>query len=190
MAASAALRKTPRPSPIRSSPRAGRCGPCLKWWPGPPGNSASNPAIGSRLRFCAADLGGAGVANGFTIITRRPLLLQALMGFASAQPILLRPDVGRFYQRPPLFDLGLLVGKKRFRRLLRARRNVLAQLLDEPLAHGWVGHSLDDRRIELVDDGSRGGPGRPQRRPHRDVESRESGLVDRRQFGRGGKPSR
>src|SRR5215831_9109972 len=58
MAAFGGLRKTPRPSPKRSFLRAGRFGPCSKWWRAPPGNSALSPATGLPLRSFAADVSG------------------------------------------------------------------------------------------------------------------------------------
>src|SRR5215813_439250 len=58
MAASAALQKTPRRNPRKSSPLVDRFGPCSKWWPAPRGNSALRLATGSRLRPCATDVVG------------------------------------------------------------------------------------------------------------------------------------
>ena len=46
-------------------------------------------------------------------------------------------DVRSFEDRPPFFDLGLLLCGKRFRRLLLARRNVLA-LIGKSLPHNCV----------------------------------------------------
>ena len=58
---------------------------------------------------------------------------------------LFRLDPGCLDQRPPLLDLCFLVRAKRFRRLLLARRNILAEI-SEALAHGRVGKRLDNRR--------------------------------------------
>ena len=47
-------------------------------------------------------------------------------------------DVGRFDDRPPFFDLGFVIERKRLRRLLVWRWNLLA-LLSKSLPHYWVG---------------------------------------------------
>src|SRR5262249_16190955 len=49
--------------------------------------------------------------------------------------------------RPPFFDLGLLLRGKRFRRLLLARRNVEA-LIGKSLPHSCISQSILHRRIE------------------------------------------
>ena len=43
----------------------------------------------------------------------------------AACPDSLRLDVGRLDDRPPLLDLGLMIGAEGFRRLLLARENLL-----------------------------------------------------------------
>src|SRR5262249_23507894 len=47
-------------------------------------------------------------------------------------------DVGGFEDRPPVLDLGLVVGRERLRILILARRNFLAEI-GEPLAHAGIG---------------------------------------------------
>ena len=47
-------------------------------------------------------------------------------------------DVCGFEDRPPLLDLGLVVGRERLRILILARRNFLAEI-GEPLAHAGIG---------------------------------------------------
>src|SRR5215475_1819542 len=55
----------------------------------------------------------------------------------TASPDLFSLDVRGLKDRPPFFDLGLLLRGKPFGRLLLAQRNVLA-LISEPLPHGRV----------------------------------------------------
>src|SRR6266478_325645 len=59
-------------------------------------------------------------------------------------------DVRGFEDRPPFFDLGLLLRGKRFGRLLLARRNVVA-LIGKSLLHGCISQSILHRRIESCD---------------------------------------
>src|ERR1043166_5495846 len=92
-------------------------------------------------------------------------------------------DVGGLDYRPPFLDLGLVIGDERLRRLLLARRNLLAEV-GEPLAHARVRERRDHRGIEPGDDASRRALGHPERMPDRDVQSRRAGLVDRRNLGR------
>jgi hypothetical protein len=64
----------------------------------------------------------------------------------------LRPDVRGFHDRPPFFDLGLLNGAERFRRLLSEREDVLPQF-GKPLAYQRVGqrpHSCSRQRIIVI----------------------------------------
>jgi len=68
---------------------------------------------------------------------------------------LFRLDAGRLNDRPPLLDFRLLVGAKRLRRLLFARRNFKA-LGFEFLTDVWIVQRIHGRSIELVDDVPRG----------------------------------
>src|SRR5262244_2841639 len=54
------------------------------------------------------------------------------------EPDLFSLDVRGLEDRPPLLDLGLVVGRERLRILILARRNVLAEI-GEPLAHAGIG---------------------------------------------------
>ena len=53
-------------------------------------------------------------------------------------PDLFSLDVRGFEDRPPLLDLGAVVGRERLRILILARRNFLAEI-GEPLAHAGIG---------------------------------------------------
>src|SRR5215469_11800241 len=53
-------------------------------------------------------------------------------------PDLFALDVRGFEDRPPLLDLGLVVGRECLRILILARRNFLAEI-GEPLAHAGIG---------------------------------------------------
>src|SRR5262249_48329539 len=64
---------------------------------------------------------------------------------------LLRLDADRLHDRPPLFDLGFLIGAQRLRRLLLARWNFKA-LCCEFVTHVWVAQCVHGRAVELVDD--------------------------------------
>src|SRR5215510_14453408 len=61
-------------------------------------------------------------------------------------PALLRLDVGRPDDRPPLIDLRLVVGIERLRRLLFARRKLHADVSEAPL-RGGVGEGGRDRGV-------------------------------------------
>src|SRR6516225_329363 len=73
-------------------------------------------------------------------------------------------DAGRLNDRPPLLDFRLLVGAKRLRRLLFARRNFKA-LGFEFLTDVWIVQRIHGCSIELVDDVPRGIVRGKQRRP-------------------------
>jgi hypothetical protein len=60
-------------------------------------------------------------------------------------------DARRLDNRPPSLDLGPLNGAKCHRRLLFARRNLLAQI-GELDAHFWIGQGVRDGAIDLADD--------------------------------------
>src|SRR5260370_34724754 len=75
-----------------------------------------------------------------------------------------RGDVGRLDDRPPLLDLGLLVGGQRLGGLLVARRDFLAEI-GKLLPHFRIGQRLHDRGIEPGDDLFRGAFGGPDRVP-------------------------
>src|ERR1017187_2248771 len=77
----------------------------------------------------------------FALIGVWPLVLFAL-------------DVGGLDDRPPFFNLGLLERSERFRRLLLARRNLLAEI-GKAFADGRVGKSHLHGRSELCNDGLR-----------------------------------
>src|SRR6266542_3554843 len=57
---------------------------------------------------------------------RRGSFIMLLPSNAKREPDLFSLDVRGLEDRPPFFDLGLLLRGKRFRRLLLARQNVLA----------------------------------------------------------------
>src|SRR5665213_2576174 len=60
-------------------------------------------------------------------------------------------DMGRFDQRPPLFDLRFLIGAERFRRLLLDRRDFLAEI-EKPLPRRRIGERRAHRSGEFGDD--------------------------------------
>src|SRR5262245_66490922 len=76
--------------------------------------------------------------------------------------------------RPPLVDLGLVEGGERLRRLLRARKDVLAEI-GEALAHGGLVQRLDDDRVEPCHDLLWRALGRPAGLPERKGEARAAG---------------
>jgi hypothetical protein len=59
-------------------------------------------------------------------------------GTQRAEADLFALDVRGFEDRPPLLDLGPVVGRERLRILILARRNLLAEI-GEPLAHAGIG---------------------------------------------------
>jgi hypothetical protein len=65
------------------------------------------------------------------------------------QPASFRFDAGRLDDRPPLLDFSLVIGAERLRRLLVARRNLLAQIGESP-AHVRIGYGLDDAALSLA----------------------------------------
>src|SRR5215472_9260972 len=83
-------------------------------------------------------------------------------------PALLRLDVGRPDDRPPLIDLRLVVGIERLRRLLFARRKLHADVPEAPL-RGGVGEGGRDRGVESGDDRLGRALGRPHPVPERKV---------------------
>ena len=82
------------------------------------------------------------------------------------------PDAGRFDDRPPFLDLGLLKRGKPFRRLLLARCDVEAELR-EARAHRRIGERRDRRGVKLGDDVRRRALGRVEAEPARNVEARQ-----------------
>src|SRR5262245_36843538 len=79
-------------------------------------------------------------------------------------------ETGGLDERPPLLDLGFLVGVEGFRCLLLALRNLLPQVR-EAGARRLVGQGLDDGRVQLHDDIPGGGFRRPDAVPDRRVQS-------------------
>src|SRR5262249_47485073 len=61
-----------------------------------------------------------------------------LLEMPNDEPDLFSLDVRGFEDRPPLLDLGAVVGRERLRILILARRNFLAEI-GEPLAHAGIG---------------------------------------------------
>src|SRR5262245_62008779 len=74
-------------------------------------------------------------------------------GSSPESPASFALDVGGPDHWPPLRDFGLGKGSERFRRLLSARGNVLANV-GQPRSHGGIGERVHHGRIELVDHGS------------------------------------
>src|SRR5229473_7339408 len=60
-------------------------------------------------------------------------------------------NAGCLDDRPPLLDLGFMKGAEPLRRLLFARRNLLAEVV-ESLVHSSVGQRCHDGGIEFGDD--------------------------------------
>src|SRR5258708_31403612 len=96
-----------------------------------------------------------------------------------ARRTLFHLDPGCLDYRPPLLDLGLVVGAERFWRLLVTRRNIPAKV-SEPLAYCRIGQSLHDRSIEPCDDIFGRASWGPQTVPEGNRETRHSHLVHRR----------
>src|SRR6516162_1068153 len=67
-------------------------------------------------------------------------------------------DVRRLDDRPPLFNLRLLIRAECLRRLEAGPRNFLS-LLSKSRTHYWVGQGIDDRCRELGDHVSWRAPG-------------------------------
>src|SRR5262249_4576535 len=70
---------------------------------------------------------------------------------AKREPDLFSLDIRGLNDRPPLLDLGLVVGIERLRRLLFARRKLHADVSEAPLG-GGVGEGGRDRGVESGDD--------------------------------------
>src|SRR5262245_7928674 len=96
---------------------------------------------------------------------------------------LLRLDVCRPDDRPPLLDLSPLEGTECLGRQLLARWNLLAHV-DEPLTNCGIGERRHRRCIELSDEIPGRARGYEESMPEGDVESRQAGLVDGRNIGR------
>src|SRR5580658_4730501 len=92
---------------------------------------------------------------------------------------LFAPDARGFDDGPPLFDFGSLQRGEHLRRHLLARKQHAAER-GEPLADGRIVDRIDDRGVELVDDGSGRAFWRPYAAPHRVVEAWQPCLVDAR----------
>src|SRR6185436_14459771 len=102
-------------------------------------------------------------------------------------PSSLRLDARRLDDRMPLGDLGLVPGAERLRRLLLARRDFEAEIV-EPLLHGRIGHGLDHGGVEPGDDVPGRALRRPEGVPERHVETGNAGLVNAGDVGRGRNP--
>src|SRR5260370_26635190 len=96
-------------------------------------------------------------------------------------------DVGRFDQRPPFLDLGLLMRGQRFCGLLLRWRNFLTEV-SEPLAYRWVDERVHCGDRELADCFGRSAFRHPQSIPSRNIHTRRTGLVDRGYVGRRSQP--
>src|SRR5215468_10532277 len=105
-------------------------------------------------------------------------------GHATCLSHLLRLDIRRLDDRPPLSDLGGLQRSQCLGRELVGREQLLAKLT-QPLAHGRIGERAPRGGVELQDHVARRAFRRPQAAPVRDVESREARFVDGRDVGRG-----
>ena len=101
----------------------------------------------------------------------------------------LRLDAGRLDDRPPLGDLGALVGGERLWRLLLARRNFIADV-EQPPAHRRIGERFHHGGAELGDHRLGRALAGPKPAPDRDVHSGKPGLVHGRDVGRRHKPRR
>src|SRR5262249_61337582 len=88
---------------------------------------------------------------------------------AGKQAISFRLDVRRLDDRPPLLDLGLLLGGERRWRLLLARQESLAQV-GEPLAYRRIGQGLHKGDMKAGDDMLRCGCACPKPVPERRVQ--------------------
>src|SRR5262245_60796692 len=95
----------------------------------------------------------------------------------TASPDLFSLDVRGLKDRPPFFDLGLLLRGKPFGRLLLAQRNVLA-LIGEPLPHGRVSQGGLSRWIEFCDYLPRRSLRHPEPVPKRSVKPCDSCFID------------
>src|SRR5689334_22795749 len=90
-----------------------------------------------------------------------------------------RLDACGLDDRPPLVDLGLLEFGQIFRRLLVARRQLVA-LLDELLADVGIGQRMDHARIEPGDNVLRRAFRRKDRLPRLHVDAGGAAFVRRR----------
>src|ERR1700722_13696606 len=97
---------------------------------------------------------------------------------------LLALHAGVLDDRPPLLGFGFLIGSQRFGRLLVARRDHLTEL-SELMLDLRVGECFHNSEIEPGLDLARRSPGDPEAVPDVDVETGQTGLVDRRDIGRG-----
>src|SRR5262245_25858167 len=95
------------------------------------------------------------------------------------EPDLFSLDVRGLEDRPPFFDLGLLLRGKRFSRLLLARRNVLA-LISKSLLHGCVGQSSLHCRVKSCDGLLRRSLRHPKSVPKRGVKPWDPCFINRR----------
>src|SRR5262249_32843357 len=91
-------------------------------------------------------------------------------------------DVDGLDDRPPLFDLSLLLCGERLRPLLLGRPDFLTELR-EPLAYRRIGMRICDRRMELCDHILRRLLGRPKPVQERRVEAGHPCLIDPRRLG-------
>src|SRR5215470_11344928 len=85
-------------------------------------------------------------------------------------------DVGRFDDRPPLLDLGLVECTERGWRLLLARRDHLAEV-SQVLSYRRIGQGIYDRAVELDDHFLGRALGHPQAVPERNVHAWRTDLI-------------
>src|SRR5262245_60126534 len=90
-----------------------------------------------------------------------------------------RPNVCSLYDRPPFLNLGPVEGSERLWRLLLAREHLLPEVR-EPLAHGRISQRLNERGVELGDDGLGSALGSPEAEPGGHMQPRDTGFVHRR----------
>src|SRR6516165_45739 len=97
--------------------------------------------------------------------------------------LLFRPDPGRFDDRPPFFDLSLLLRCESVRCLFVAWPRLLSEL-NEALMHCRVGQTFDDTTIEFGNDLWWRCFGRPQPMPKGRVKTGHAAFVACRRIGR------
>src|SRR6266487_4968105 len=117
----------------------------------PPAAKGTTRVIGCVGQVCALairDTAGSAAAPAARCRKfRRGSFIMLLPSNAKREPDLFSLDIRGLEDRPPFFDLGLLLRGKRFRRLLFASWNILA-LIGKQLPHGCISQSILHRRIE------------------------------------------
>src|SRR2546423_12104730 len=116
----------------------------------PPGASGTTSVIGRDGKTCAGALDtparvAASAIAAISLFMSHPPCWALSLGI-----VLLALDIRRPDDRPPSFDLGLLQGAERLRRLLLARRKLKPDI-GHPRTHRRIGERIHRRRVEPID---------------------------------------